>query len=70
MSPIGKKNLMFRRTTNRYAKKGSISNNKGYLSIARDSPSGKFHHVLQQANQSLIGSQANEIRSRNRNRAW
>jgi len=42
MRPIGKKNLMFRRTTNRYAKKGSISNNKGYLSIARDSSSGKF----------------------------
>ena len=42
MSSIGKKKLMFRRTTNRYAKKGSISNNKGYLSIARDSPSGKF----------------------------
>ena len=42
MRPIGKNNLLFRRTTSRYAKKGTISNNTGYLSVARDTSTGQF----------------------------
>ena len=34
--PIGSENLMFRRTTDRYARKGTISSNRGYLSVKRN----------------------------------
>ena len=40
--PIGKQNLLFRRTTNRYAKKGTISSNQGYINVARDTKTGQF----------------------------
>jgi hypothetical protein len=40
--PIGKQNLLFRRTTNRYAKKGTISSNQGYISVARNTKTGQF----------------------------
>mgnify|MGYP003624674479 FL=1 len=43
VNPIGRQNLMFRRTTKRYGKPiGSWSNLQGYLSVARDIESGKF----------------------------
>ena len=42
VNPIGSKGLQFRRSTNRYANKGSFSSNRGYLQVARDSASGKF----------------------------
>ena len=42
LRPIGKQNLLFRRTTSRYAKKGTISSNQGYISVARDTKSGQF----------------------------
>ena len=42
VKPIGKTNLLFRRTTNRYAKKGTISSNQGYISVARDTDTGRF----------------------------
>ena len=42
LKPIGKGNMLFRRSTNRYAKKGTISNNTGYLSVARDMTTGQF----------------------------
>lgn len=32
----------FRRVTNRYANKGTFSSNKGYLSVARCTKTGKF----------------------------
>jgi hypothetical protein len=35
VNPIGSKNLMFRRTTNRYARKGTLSSNRGYLKVSR-----------------------------------
>ena len=42
-NPIGRKNLQFRRATTRYSKpKGSFSSNQGYLSVARDTSTGKF----------------------------
>lgn len=34
--------LLFRRKTNRYAPKGTISSNKGYLKVARDNATGQF----------------------------
>ena len=34
--------LLFRRKTNRYALKGTISSNKGYLRVARDTKTGRF----------------------------
>jgi len=34
--------LLFRRKTNRYALKGTISSNKGYLRVARDNKTGRF----------------------------
>ena len=33
--PIGTENMMFRRTTNRYKGKGTISNNRGYMAVGR-----------------------------------
>ena len=42
VNPIGRKNLMFRRTTDRYSKTGTMSKNQGYLSIARDRVNGQF----------------------------
>ena len=42
LKPIGKGNMLFRRTTARYARKGTLSNNTGYLSIARDTNTGQF----------------------------
>ena len=33
--PIGTENMMFRRTTNRYKRKGTISNNRGYMAVGR-----------------------------------
>ena len=41
-NPIGSENLLFRRTTNRYAQKGTISANHGYLKVSRDAKTGKF----------------------------
>lgn len=43
--PIGSENLMFRRVTNRYAKKGTISSNRGYLSVKREAKSGRFAKI-------------------------
>lgn len=34
-NPIGTENMMFRRTTNRYKRKGTISNNRGYMAVSR-----------------------------------
>jgi len=43
VNPIGRQNLMFRRTTKRYGKPlGSWSHHQGYLSVARDVESGRF----------------------------
>lgn len=42
VNPIGRKNLQFRRTTNRWGKLGTFSNNQGYLSVSRDADTGKF----------------------------
>ena len=41
-NPIGVENLQFRRTTSRYKRKGTFSNNKGYLSVSRDAGNGQF----------------------------
>jgi hypothetical protein len=41
-NPVGVENLQFRRTTSRYKRKGTFSNNKGYLSVSRDANSGQF----------------------------
>ena len=40
--PIGSENLYFRRTTNRYARKGTFSSNRGYLRVMRDADTGRF----------------------------
>lgn len=40
--PVGSANLMFRRTTDRYARKGTISSNRGYLSVKRNTKTGRF----------------------------
>jgi len=43
INPIGSKNLMFRRTTKRYGKRpGTLSSNRGFLKISRDSKTGRF----------------------------
>ena len=34
--------VMFRRKTARYARKGTMSDNKGYLKVARDEKTGRF----------------------------
>ena len=36
VNPIGRKNLQFRRTTDRYAPKGTFSSNQGYLSVSKN----------------------------------
>ena len=41
-NPIGNKNIFFRRTTSRYAQKGTISHNVGYFYVSRDKLTGKF----------------------------
>jgi len=41
-NPVGVENLQFRRTTSRYKRKGTFSNNKGYLSVSRDASTGQF----------------------------
>jgi len=41
-NPIGNKNIFFRRTTNRYAPKGTISHNKGFMNVSRDGLNGQF----------------------------
>lgn len=43
--PIGSQNLMFRRTTDRYSKKGTISSNRGYLSVKRNAKTGRFAKI-------------------------
>lgn len=43
--PIGSQNLLFRRTTDRYAKKGTLSSNRGYLSVKRNSKTGRFASI-------------------------
>ena len=43
--PIGSENLMFRRTTDRYARKGTISSNRGYLSVKRNLRTGRFAKI-------------------------
>ena len=40
--PIGSQNLQFRRTTGRYAQKGSFSSNTGYMRVMRDAVTGRF----------------------------
>ena len=40
--PIGSENLLFRRTTNRYGRKGSFSANRGFLRVKRDVKTGWF----------------------------
>ena len=40
--PLGSENLMFRRTTDRYARKGTMSSNRGYLSVKRNAKTGQF----------------------------
>lgn len=42
INPIGSKNLMFRRTTDRYKTRGTLSANRGYLKISRDPKTGQF----------------------------
>lgn len=39
--------VLFRRTTNRYARKGTMSNNKSYLMVGRDDTTGQFISVNQ-----------------------
>jgi hypothetical protein len=34
--------VIFRRTTNRYAPKGTFSSNKSYLKVGRDNVTGRF----------------------------
>ena len=41
-NPIGNKNIFFRRTTNRYNQKGTISHNVGYFYVSRDAITGQF----------------------------
>ena len=41
-NPIGNKNIFFRRITNRYAQKGTISHNVGYFYVSRDAITGQF----------------------------
>jgi hypothetical protein len=41
-NPIGNKNILFRRTTNRYGKKGTISHNVGYFYVSRCALTGQF----------------------------
>lgn len=41
-NPIGNANILFRRTTSRYAPKGSFSDNVGYFYVSRDAKSGRF----------------------------
>lgn len=41
-NPVGVENLQFRRTTSRYKRKGTFSNNKGYLMVSRDEATGQF----------------------------
>ena len=40
--PIGSKNILFRRTSNRYGRKGTFSNNQGYKRVKRDLLTGQF----------------------------
>jgi len=40
--PIGSKNILFRRTSNRYGRKGTFSNNQGYKRVKRDILTGQF----------------------------
>lgn len=40
--PVGSKNLQFRRTTDRYGRKGTFSDNRGFLSVMRDAKNGRF----------------------------
>lgn len=37
--------LLFRRKTNRYGPKGSVTTNKGYLTVARNRTTGRFESV-------------------------
>tara|TARA_R110000803_G_scaffold190477_1_gene253049 strand:- start:282 stop:503 length:222 start_codon:yes stop_codon:yes gene_type:complete len=50
-NPIGDENIYtrfsdgemaFKRTTNRYAPKGTISHNKGFMNVSRDGLNGQF----------------------------
>jgi len=41
-NPIGIDNLLFRRITSRYKRKGTVSNNKGFLQVSRDAVTGRF----------------------------
>ena len=43
--PIGSENMMFRRVTNRYARKGTLSSNRGYLSVKRNAKTGRFAKI-------------------------
>lgn len=39
--------VMFRRVTNRYHHKGTMSHNKGYLKVGRDEVTGRFVSLKQ-----------------------
>ena len=45
--PIGSQNLRFIRTTNRWGEKGTLSNNRGYLRVARNFADGKFCSLVE-----------------------
>lgn len=40
--PIGSNNMLFRRSSNRYGRKGTFSNNNGYKRVMRDAFTGRF----------------------------
>tara|TARA_R110000737_G_scaffold238057_1_gene250334 strand:- start:702 stop:923 length:222 start_codon:yes stop_codon:yes gene_type:complete len=57
-NPIGDENIYtrfsdgemaFKRTTNRYAPKGTISHNKGFMNVSRDGVDGRFTSRVKKA---------------------
>jgi hypothetical protein len=52
-NPIGNKNIFFRRTTSRYAQKGTISHNVGYFYVSRDAITGQLLKDKNKLNNSL-----------------
>tara|TARA_R100001463_G_scaffold24341_1_gene58037 strand:- start:832 stop:1053 length:222 start_codon:yes stop_codon:yes gene_type:complete len=58
-NPIGDENIYtrfsdgemaFKRTTNRYAPKGTISHNKGFMNVSRDGLNGQFTSRIKKVN--------------------
>ena len=43
--PIGSTNMFFRRMTDRYGKKGTISSNQGYMRVKRNAKTGQFAKI-------------------------